>query len=85
MNNTTTFTAPEKRYFSTTEVIAFLKSYAGLTFSKSTIFKLSMRQAIPCQKGPGGRLLFPVQQIKTWIDNGGVVEPSETEHSEVRG
>lgn len=74
MENTATLTAPEKRYFSTPEVISFLKEYAGLTFSKSTIFKMSMRQDIPCQKGPSGRLLFPVQQVKAWIDNGGKIE-----------
>ncbi len=74
MDNTATFTAPEKRYFSTPEVISFLKEYAGLTFSKSTIFKMSMRQSIPAQKGPGGRLLFPVQEVKAWVDNGGKIE-----------
>ncbi|TNJ37403.1 hypothetical protein [Prosthecochloris vibrioformis] len=78
METTSTLTAPEKKYFTTPEVVAFLKAYAGLTFSRSTIFKMSMRQAIPCQKGPSGRLLFPVQQIKAWVDNGGKMKPSET-------
>jgi hypothetical protein len=74
MDNATTFTAPEKRYFNTPEVISFLKEYAGLTFSKSTIFKMSMRQSIPCRRGPSNRLLFPVQEVKAWVDNGGKIE-----------
>lgn len=75
--------SPEKRYFSTDEVVLFLREYAGLTYSKNTIFKMTMRKDIPFQKGPSGRLLFPVQKVKAWVDGSGVVEPSE--QSEARG
>ena len=72
-----TFTAPERRYLSTREVTAFLEQYAGLTYTMGTIYKMTMRKAIPFHKAPSGRLMFPIKEIIEWVDNGGIVEPSE--------
>jgi hypothetical protein len=76
---------PEKRFFSTPELISFLRDYAGMTISKSTAFKWSMLGKIPCQKAPNGRLLFPVDEVRRWIESGysGCSgEHSETKHPE---
>jgi len=58
----------EKKYFSTTEVLEFLKHYAGMDVSKSALFNWSATGFIPCKKAPNGRLLFPVADVQKWID-----------------
>ena len=68
--NTSIISRPEKRFFSTTEVITFLRDYAGLVISRSTVFKWTMAGKIPCQKAPNGRLLFPVNEVRDWIESG---------------
>lgn len=68
--NTSIISRPEKRFFSTTEVITFLRDYAGLVISRSTVFKWTMAGKIPCQKAPNGRLLFPCEAVKKWIESG---------------
>lgn len=65
-------TRPEKRFFSTPELIVFLRDYAGMTITKSTVFKWSMLGKIPCQKAPNGRLLFPCEAVKAWVESGNV-------------
>jgi len=64
----TQFTKPQKAYYSTTELVAFLFDYAGMRVTKGTIFKWSMSGKIPCKKAPTGRLLFPVHAIQDWLE-----------------
>ena len=71
MQDAIALTKPEKRYFSTLEVIAFLKDYAGMVVSRSTLFKWSMDGKIPYRKAPNGRLLFPCREVQSWIDGSG--------------
>jgi len=63
----TQFTKPAKRFYSTTELITFLFDYAGMKVTPGTIFKWSMSGKIPCQKAPNGRLLFPVDAVQKWL------------------
>jgi len=79
MNNTTIFTRPEKRFYSTTELMAFLREYAGMVVSRSTVFKWSMTGKIPCKKAPNGRLLFPVEEVRRWVESGSDAVQSEEE------
>lgn len=69
-DNTSILARPEKKFFSTPEVIAFLRDYAGLVIARSTVFKWRMDGKIPCQKAPNGRLLFPVNEVRDWIESG---------------
>jgi hypothetical protein len=68
------FKRPEKVYFSTREVVAFIGDYTGMVVSTGTIHKYSMLGKIPVKKAPNGRLLFPVKEVKEWIDGGGSIE-----------
>jgi hypothetical protein len=72
--NEFTFKRPEKVYFSTREVVAFIGDYTGMVVSAGTIHKYSMLGKIPFKKAPNGRLLFPVKEVKEWIDGGGSIE-----------
>ena len=72
MEHTSIFNPPSKRFYSTPELIDFLHEYAGLTVTKSTVFKWSMLGKIPCQKAPNGRLLFPCEAVKKWIESGSI-------------
>jgi putative molybdopterin biosynthesis protein len=59
------------RRFLTVEEVAALTRLAT-----PTIYKLAARGEIPCCR-IRRRLLFPVEQIESWIDNGGqVVRPN---------
>jgi len=68
----TLLTRPEKKFFSTSELVTFLHDYAGMTVTKGTVFKWSMMGKIPCQKAPNGRLLFPVDKVQQWVESGNV-------------
>ncbi|MCX6178152.1 MAG: hypothetical protein NT163_02075 [Chlorobiales bacterium] len=67
MENTSTLTRPAKAFYSTPELVAHLRDYAGMIVTKGTIFKWSMSGKIPCQKAPNGRLLFPVDAVQKWL------------------
>lgn len=82
MNTATVTTRPEPKYLSSTGLMNYLREYAGFAPSRSNLYKLTMTGQIPFKKGPGGRLLFPIAEIRRWVDNGGVVEPSETKPAE---
>jgi len=62
------FARPERKYLCTSNLIHYLREYAGMNVSKSTIYRWSMNNSIPCKKAPNGRLLFPVQDIVEWIE-----------------
>lgn len=76
-------TRPEPKYLTTSGLMSYLREYAGFAPSRSNLYKLTMSGKIPYRHGPGNRLLFPIAEIRQWVDNGGVVEPSE--QSEARG
>jgi excisionase family DNA binding protein len=69
MESRTFFSPPEKKYLSSSGLITYLKEFADITISRSTIYKLTMNGVIPHIKGPGKRLLFPIEGIKQWIEN----------------
>ena len=69
-NTTTSCLAVEPKYLSSKGLIAFLQVYAGYTLSRSSLYKLTMDSQIPHKKGPGGRLLFPIDAIKQWVEGG---------------
>lgn len=75
-------TRPEPKYLSSTGLISYLREYAGFAPSRSNLYKLTMNGQIPFKKGPGGRLLFPIKEIRLWVDSGGAVVHSETEQAE---
>ena len=62
------FCKPKKAFYSTPELIAHLRDYAGMKISKSTVFKWSMDGKIPVRRAPNGRLLFPVTAIQEWLE-----------------
>ncbi len=71
MNTNTTTSCPpavEPKYLSSKGLINFLQVYAGFTLSRSCLYKLTMDSQIPHVKGPGGRLLFPIEDIKKWLE-----------------
>ena len=76
------FAKPEQKYLSSAGLISYLKEFAGFAPSRSTLYKLTMNGNIPHIKGPGNRLLFPIDKIRAWVENGGIVEQSETEKAE---
>jgi hypothetical protein len=73
----TSFPAPEPKYLDLKGLQAYLKIYAGFAPSKSFIYKAVMLCTIPVHRGPGGRLLFPISEIRDWIENGGRFEGGE--------
>jgi len=77
MNTVTVTTRPEQKYLSTAGLISYLREYAGFAPSRSNLYKLTMQNQIPFKKGPGGRLLFPIAEIRQWVENGGNVERGE--------
>lgn len=85
MNAATLTAKPEPKYLSSTGLISYLREYAGFAPSRSSLYKMTMTGQIPFLKGPGNRLLFPIADIRRWVESGGAVVHSETEHSEVLG
>jgi len=78
MNNDT-FARPEPKFLTTAGVIDYLKTYAGFAPSRSNLYKLTMQNQIPHIKGPGNRVLFPITEIRQWVENGGRMANAETE------
>lgn len=74
---------PEPKYLTSAGLMNYLREYAGFAPSRSNLYKLTMSGKIPFIHGPGKRLLFPIAEIRLWVDRGGAVETSE--QSEVRG
>lgn len=60
----------QQKYFNASQVIDFLNTYAGFTLTKSGLYQLTMRKAIPHVKGPGGRLLFDITKVRHWVEGG---------------
>ena len=65
---------PEPKYLSTAGLLSYLKEFAGFAPSRSSLYKLTMDGQIPFIKGPGNRLLFPIAEIRKWVENGGQME-----------
>ncbi len=63
----------------TAGLIAYLKAFAGYAPSKSNIYKLTMRNQIPHLKGPGKRVLFPIEDIRGWVESGGQMPDNKSE------
>lgn len=64
----TQFTPPAPKFLSTKGAKKFLHDYADLNYSDSRFFALTFQGKIPCRKGPTGRLLFPIDELKAWVD-----------------
>jgi hypothetical protein len=62
------FTSPEKKYFSTEGALEFLETFASISMSKSRFYVLVSEGVIPVRKGPGGRLLIPIDAFRQWIE-----------------
>jgi hypothetical protein len=77
-----TLAKPEPKYLSSAGLISYLKEFAGFAPSRSNLYKLTMNGDIPHIKGPGNRLLFPIDKIRAWVENGGNVEQSRSEMEE---
>jgi hypothetical protein len=71
---TTQYKRPEKAFYSTKELVVFLRDYSGMVVTENTVHKWSMLGTIPTRRAPNGRLLFPVKEIQDWIDGGGKKE-----------
>jgi hypothetical protein len=67
MQHINDFIKIKKAFYSTPELVAYLRDYAGMKITKSTVFKWSMSGKIPCRKAPNGRLLFPVDAVQKWL------------------
>ena len=77
-----TFAKPERKYLSSEGLISYLKEFADYSISRSCLYKLTMNGDIPHIKGPGNRLLFPIAEIRHWVENGGNIDLSETDQVE---
>ena len=62
---------PEPKYLSTEGLLSYLREFAGFAPSKSSLYQMTMCDQIPFIKGPGGRLLFPIAEIRRWVEAGG--------------
>lgn len=73
MCDTSTASPPssvQQKYFNASQVVDFLNTFAGFNLTKSGLYQLTMRNAIPHRKGPGGRLLFEIAKIRQWVEGG---------------
>ena len=59
---------PEPKYFSTAIAIKFAEKFAGYSISRGRLYKYTMDKTVPHIKGPGGRLLFPIEEFKDWLE-----------------
>jgi hypothetical protein len=62
------FMRPEQKYMTIEGVRTFMQKMCGYSLSKSRIYALTMNDEIPHRKGPGGRLIFPIDEIVKWIE-----------------
>ena len=57
------FLRPEQKYMTIEGVRTFMQKMCGYSLSKSRIYALTMNDEIPHRKGPGGRLILPINEI----------------------
>ena len=62
---------PEPKYLNSAGVIDYIEAFAGYRLSTSSLYKMTMDGTIPFRRGPGNRLLFPIAEIRHWVENGG--------------
>ena len=67
MSNTL-FTPPEKKYLSVDGARQYAESFASFTLSRSRFYTLTSEGKIPHIKGPGGRLLIPIDKFRAWLE-----------------
>ena len=71
-NPTTQFTPPERKYLSAEGARQYAEDYASYPISRSRFYALTSEGKIPHLKGPGGRLLIPIDKFKAWLEGGEV-------------
>jgi len=71
MSNTTTqFTPPEKKYLSVDGARQYAEDYASIKLSRTRLYALTSKGKVPNLKGAGGKLLFPIDKFKAWLEGG---------------
>ena len=61
---------PEQKYFSLKSAREFAKKFADYDLSEASFYRLSSKGKIPVIKGPGGRLLIPIDKFIAWLESG---------------
>jgi len=72
MSTTTPFTPPEKKYLSSDGARKYAEDYASITLSKARLWALTSKGKVPHLKGAGGKLLFPIDKFRVWLETGEV-------------
>ena len=72
MSNTATqFAPPEKKYLSVDGARQYAEDFASFSISKSRLYTLTSKGELPfIKKGPGGRLLIPIDKFRAWLEGG---------------
>lgn len=73
MSNTAAqFTPPEKKYLSVDGARQYAEDYASIKLSRTRLYALTSKGKVPHLKGAGGKLLFPIDKFKAWLEGGEV-------------
>jgi len=70
MYYSTQISHPEQKYFSLKSAREFAKKFADYDLSEASFYRLSSKGKLPVIKGPGGRLLIPIDAFKIWLEGG---------------
>jgi len=70
MDYSTQISHPEQKYFSLKSAREFAKKFADYDLSEASFYRLSSKGKLPVIKGPGGRLLIPIDAFKIWLEGG---------------
>ena len=70
MDYSTQISHPEQKYFSLRSAREFAKKFADYDLSEASFYRLSSKGKLPVIKGPGGRLLIPIDAFKIWLEGG---------------